>query len=255
MIFVGTAKDEEAIRKRFLDFLLGKEVDGVSGMPASRNKPNTLPLENKETLMEIDPDLLLSGSKKGSTELSAGSRNRNTVHNRGTVPPDTVQSHVVITSGMSLESHASTTNRLQESHGEHSNATPYDTNLDRELLQDPKVLQDFFDDNSSSSEDELPRINVSGRYLKEKRPNKDTKNLVQTELDFVGSQKHGSAPHNTRDVNKCGTISISKGDGTSVSKVFCGSDGGSTSKVPYSGEDEDGGVGQCPICHTSFPVW
>lgn len=204
MIFVGTAKDEEAIRKRFLDFLLGKEVDGVSGMPASRNKPNTLPLENKETLMEIDPDL-----------------------------------------------HASTTNRLQESHGEHSNATPYDANLDRELLQDPKVLQDFFDDNSSSSEDELPRINVSGRYLKEK----DTKNLVQTELDFVGSQKHGSASHNTRDVNKCGTISISKGAGTSVSKVFCGSDGGSTSKVPYSGEDEGGGVGQCPICHTSFPVW
>ncbi len=62
-----------------------------------------------------------------------------------------------------------TTPHIPAAQGEGSGTSgnEYNTSMDMELLQDPQILRDFIDDDSSSSDDaELPRVNVTGTAAK-----------------------------------------------------------------------------------------
>ena len=151
-------------------------------------------------------------------------------------------------------------------YGRGSNPLDYDTSIDMEILQDPAIMQDFMDDSDSSSDLDLPRVNVTGRYSKGKGKSKaepsgglggpssrGVSGAIKEETVWRGNSSTGTSGGGPSTSSR-----ISSGPSTS-SRISTGPS--TSSSGPSGSSDLWGATGQgssnvaerCPICLTSFP--
>jgi hypothetical protein len=119
----------------------------------------------------------------------------------------------------------------------------YETSMDMEILQDPAILRGFMDDSDSSSDLDLPRVNVTGRYLKSKgKEKREPKGTIGTSKTSSGGSDETTS-FRTQDVWR------------DIDAGLVASPGGSTSGSGMWRMDQGKLeiVERCPICQTSFP--
>lgn len=287
VMFIGTKHCEDAIRKSFINFLLGrKEDDNGSTIDApcanTKNTVTDAPYDLMDGIESVDT-LTIAASVNDEDPSGGGESSlARPAGNSDTLLPSTlrISSSKSINTGAgvgsvetgSMTSTDITAQACSVSHDTHTeqNKEAYDTSLDEELLQDPQVLKDFMCDSDASSDDsDLPRVNVTGRYRTPSKASRSTSTQVcgykpnsgtsstRVSADGSGPSWRGEETSFSRvdHGGKSGAAISQTSEGMSSSSGGAG--GGETSWKKEEASVSAGGVAgtveNCPICHASFP--
>lgn len=267
VFFIGTSYGcEQDIRTDFMASLEGGQVEPMLRSTSERKEPCASADSTHVKVVSHTSSALTSSRSLASESLCAPSLKRSMVFD-SVVQPGVKRRRLTATVSDELEGHALGDEERQNqgqsavatstSAGTHeidemcstphhdTGVVDYDSSVDIEILEDPVFLKDFMDDSDSSSDLDLPRVNVTGRYLKGKGEGKEK----ETKASIVRATNPGAETRNvgvsgsvTGDIGRMTTSSVTSHRGLDMWGVT----NQESSKI-------EGVVERCPICQTSFP--
>lgn len=279
MVYIGTKHCEEALRRSFINVLLGRDEDDngdstdLSSMetePASvKSAPDAVTLSSRKNVLKESTDNTPCGLDSASggshqhdkipTTASASENNRRLA--RASAPTDGKSATSSSVAGGSLDQ---TT--------EPQAAEVYDTGWDDGILQDPQVLKEFIGDDSNTGSEDSDVCGINSKYSvvshsKAQASKHVFKNVPRAGADERPSEQpyssdfsHGGTAESRGEVSALGwnptEQSFCEGhretDQRSEEHFLASTDGGG--EASWIGEAEPvTTVTNCPICAASFP--